>query len=231
MTDWAKYWANYPKKVGEDEYQKQVDNTINGEPYSEEEYQEMVSGICERLDLQKDDVLLELCCGNGLLTVELAKKCKQVIGVDFSEPLLEVANRVHRPENVSYQRLDLLELDQLLIAKSKFFNKSLLHSGLQFFQKKSFKFILETMINLLSNPKIILLSSVPDKSKKWMLFNTPQRKMKYIYYQISNQDRIGTWWDKQFIKKVCQELNLNCEFYPESVDQPASYYRFDVKIS
>lgn len=230
MTDWENYWANYPKTVGEDEYQKQVNNTVKGEPYSQEDFNAMVLGLCERLDLQKNDVLLELCCGNGIVTVELAQKCRQVLGVDFSEPLIEVANRVHRPDNVSYQRFDILKLDQLLTSKEKFFNKILLHAALQHFQPESFKSILVNMLKLTSEPKLILLSSIPDSSKKWHFFNTPQRKLKHLYYKFSGKDVMGTWWDQKFIKKVCQELNLNCEFYSESVDKPAAYYRFDVKI-
>jgi cyclopropane fatty-acyl-phospholipid synthase-like methyltransferase len=230
MTNWIEHWTNYPKTVGNGEYQKQVQNTVNGEPYSLENYQEMLSGICEGLELEKNDVLLELCCGNGLVTVELAKKCQQIVGIDFSEPLLEVANQVHKPENVSYQKLDILKLDRLVATKARYFNKILLHAGLQFFSPKSLKFIIKNMIDLSSSPRLILLSSIPDKSKKWQFFDTPQRKLKYIYYQISGQDYIGTWWDRELIRKVTHELNLNCDFYPESLDKPASYYRFDVKI-
>lgn len=231
MTDWVKYWANYPKTVGKDEYQKQVHNTFQGKPYSQETFQLMVSGICKSLELQKDDVLLELCCGNGLVTVELAKKCQQVVGIDFSEPLLEVANRVHKPENVRYQKLDILKLDKLVTTKEKFFNKILLHAGLQHFKPKALKSILSNIVELSSSPRLIFFSSIPDIQKKGLFFDTPRRKLLHLYYKFSCKDVMGTWWDKQFIKKVCQELNLNCEFYPESVDQPASYYRFDVKIS
>ncbi len=46
MTDWVKYWTTNPKTVGETEYQKQVDNTINGEPYPDWQFQSTVTEIC-----------------------------------------------------------------------------------------------------------------------------------------------------------------------------------------
>lgn len=230
MTDWGKFWENYPKTVSDDEYQKQVYNTVKGEPCSQEAFQEIVSRISEHLELQKDDILLELCCGNGVVTVELAKKCKEVIAVDFSEPLLAVANRVHSSENITYQKLNILQLNTLVNTRKKYFNKILLHTGLQYFKTKQLQNILENIIQLSSESRLILFTNIPDKSKKWKFLDTYKRKLFHIYYKISGQDRIGTWWDKQSIEKICQKLNLKCEFLVEGVDKRASHYRFDVKI-
>lgn len=41
----------------------------------------------------KKDRGLELGCGTGLLTVELSKYCQEIIGLDFSEPMLQEARK------------------------------------------------------------------------------------------------------------------------------------------
>jgi len=190
----------------------------------------MVSDICDHLDLQKDDVLLDLCCGNGMITNELAKKCKEVVGVDFSEPLLEVANRDHRPANVSYQHLNVLMLEKMSQRTSGPFSKTLMFAALQHFRMRDLISILENCIRLSSSKHIILLGYVPDKSRKWNFYNTPKRKLVYVVRKIFGRDAIGTWWDKEFIKRMCHQLDLQCQFHGLSKELHASRYRFDVTI-
>jgi demethylmenaquinone methyltransferase/2-methoxy-6-polyprenyl-1,4-benzoquinol methylase len=65
----------------------------------------------ECLPAAADGRLLDLCCGTGALTRDLAAKVPrgEVVGVDFSEPMLAVARR--RPiGNVSYRQCDVLQL-------------------------------------------------------------------------------------------------------------------------
>ncbi len=231
MTDWLKYWTTNPKTVGETEYQKQVDSTINGEPYPDWQFQLMVSEICNLLELEKDDVVLDLCCGNGLITIELAKKCREVVGIDFSEPLLEVANRDHRPAKVNYQHINVLNLDKMPQIASGPFNKVLMHSGLQFFRKRGLIIILRNILSLTDEGGIILLGNIPDSRKKWKFYNTHQRQRVYLLRKIIGRDAIGTWWGENFIRETCKQLNLQCEFYEQSKELHTSHYRFDVRIS
>ena len=42
---------------------------------------------------QPDDRALDVCCGTGDLALGLARRGAQVVGVDFSERMLEVATR------------------------------------------------------------------------------------------------------------------------------------------
>ncbi|MBC5806535.1 MAG: bifunctional demethylmenaquinone methyltransferase/2-methoxy-6-polyprenyl-1,4-benzoquinol methylase UbiE [Candidatus Eremiobacter antarcticus] len=63
------------------------------------------------LTVGADAQLLDLCCGTGALTRELARKVPRgrVVGVDFSEAMLAVANRRPR-NNIEYRRADVLDL-------------------------------------------------------------------------------------------------------------------------
>lgn len=47
----------------------------------------------KQLAEKKVDVCLDLCCGTGDMTINLAKKAQQVIGLDFNEKMLELAKR------------------------------------------------------------------------------------------------------------------------------------------
>jgi 2-polyprenyl-3-methyl-5-hydroxy-6-metoxy-1,4-benzoquinol methylase len=165
-----------------------------------------------------------------MITNELAKKCKEVVGVDFSEPLLEVANRDHRPANVSYQHLNVLMLEKMSQTTSGPFSKTLMFAALQHFRMRDLISILENCIRLSSSEHIILLGHVPDKSRKWNFYNTPKRKLVYVVRKIFGRDAIGTWWDKEFIKRMCHQLDLQCQFHGLSKKLHSSRYRFDVTI-
>lgn len=233
MRDWENYWAKRPsvKTADKRDYLKQVGKTVKGEPISDEQFQLIVSQIFRHLNLEKDDIALDLCCGNGLITKELAKQCKEVTGIDFSRPLLEVANRDHRPANVVYQNINVLDLDKMLPIAKGAFSKVLMYEALQHVSKRALTTILRNILPLSHKRCIILIGSVPDEAKKWEFYNTPKRRLVYVVKTILGREAIGTWWDKEFIKTTCKELGLRCEFKEQKKELHTSHYRFDVLIS
>lgn len=64
------------------------------------------------LMLATDARVLDLCCGTGALTRELARRAPHghVSGVDFSSQMLAVARRYEGPSNISYHEADVLRL-------------------------------------------------------------------------------------------------------------------------
>ena len=50
--------------------------------------EDIVREIAKRLKITKKDVVLDVGCGNGIITKKIAKKCKRIYGVDFSEFLI-----------------------------------------------------------------------------------------------------------------------------------------------
>ncbi len=72
-----------------------------------------VDFIVNALQLPKGAQVLDLCCGQGRHSLELARRGYQVVGVDLSEALLYVARqraeREHLP--VSFVQCDMREID------------------------------------------------------------------------------------------------------------------------
>ena len=64
--------------------------------------------ILHLLDPQKKEVILEIGCGTGRLTRKIAKRCRKIIGIDFSERMLEAASKNSRDyENIEYELADI----------------------------------------------------------------------------------------------------------------------------
>lgn len=230
MKNWKKYWTESPSTVGKNEFLRQVGHTINGQAYTAEQFEDMVAGICKRLEINEDDCVLDLCCGNGIITRQLAGRCREVVGIDFSEPLLEIANQYHSAPNLSYVYLNALELDRLLPVRAGQFSKILMYGALQHFQRSNLQLLLSKMLPLATEHVIILFGGVPDQARKNNFYPSTKQKLRYLYYKLSGRDRIGTWWSEPFIRKTCKDLQLECWFEHQSGDRPGASYRFDIVI-
>src|ERR1700739_4112399 len=83
------YWKKYWDTAAEDEdLHKQVKRTKGGQAVDEKSFSILLEEIDKNMQLHGNDVLLDLCCGNGLITRHLAQKCAVIIGVDFSDKLI-----------------------------------------------------------------------------------------------------------------------------------------------
>jgi len=64
--------------------------------------------ILRLLNVKKNDIGLDLGCGTGLLTLKIAKKVKKIIGVDFSEKMLNIAKSKIKPNsNIEFLQMNI----------------------------------------------------------------------------------------------------------------------------
>jgi len=228
---WEWYYAEKPLTVGRTNYLEQVGHTVLGRPIDAAQFETLVARIEDLLDLDADDVLLDLCCGNGLFTHRLAQSCKKVVGVDFSEPLLQIAEEAHSAPNIVYRRLNVLDLGTLRESRPERFTKVLMYAALQHFDARDLRRMLEDMIALGDLNPIILLGFVPDRARKWKFYDTPRRKLAHVLSRATGRDRFGSWWRREIISRACDDLGLECTFHDLPETLHAATYRFDVRIA
>ena len=77
-----KYYSERVKKNSRTDFLWQVGKTINGENVSPEQLELIVQTIVERLDLSGKDKVLDLGCGNGLLTKKISTYTQEITGLD-----------------------------------------------------------------------------------------------------------------------------------------------------
>ena len=58
------------------------------------------------LGLNKSDVVCEIGCGAGFASFWLSKRCKKVIAIDISEPLIEFLSKRPHPNNLEFCVID-----------------------------------------------------------------------------------------------------------------------------
>ena len=71
--------------------------------------------LIEKIDVSKDDSLLDLGCGEGTITIPLVKRAKNVTGVDSSYKMLEILNEKAQKENVDNIKTIEKDLSQITL--------------------------------------------------------------------------------------------------------------------
>ncbi len=61
--------------------------------------------------INENDEVLDIACGVGYGSADIAKKAKRVLGVDINNPSVNFANKIFACDNLSYKCANALELD------------------------------------------------------------------------------------------------------------------------
>ncbi|UCD38556.1 MAG: class I SAM-dependent methyltransferase [Fidelibacterota bacterium] len=231
MTDWKRYWATHPLQTGAQNYLEQVGKTVHGEPIPDSVLHHIVADIAHHLDLHQGDILLDLCCGNGLLTHHLAGHCHRVIGVDYSEPLVNIAKRDHQPENVIYLHASILDLEADSFPATEPFTKILMYECLQHFKPRDILKILHLVGSVSSASSVTLIGSIPDGNRRNHFYNTPKRRLAAFLRRLVGKDAIGTWWRYAEIAQVASEMGYGCRFVEQARQLHTAHYRFDMLLN
>lgn len=130
----------------------------------------------------KKDIILDAGCGTGRYISELKKKCKKVIGVDFSSDMLEVA-RYKNPDVEFYQA----DLTKGLSFKKESFDKII--SSLVFSHFKDIEPPLREMHRLLKKGGRIFITDFPWHAP--IDWKTIRYKKKIKYFLDVNKTSIN----------------------------------------
>ena len=229
MKDWRKHWHIFPDQFDKNNYLEQVGKTVNKKPISREQFEILLHGIEGNLDTNANDDILDLCCGNGIITKSISCHCRTITGVDFSQTLIRVAKKYNSAKNIEYICLDVNEITTILNGKN--FDKVYMYEALQHFNERQFDRLLSGLKSLMKNRFVLFIGSVPDKQRKRYFYDTIGRKFSYIWRTLNNNEAIGKWWDKKLVKQICNKNNLNVRFIKQSDKLYTGHYRFDMCIS
>jgi ubiquinone/menaquinone biosynthesis C-methylase UbiE len=220
---WKKYWTNsdITKRVN---LQAQVGRTINRQPIDDSLWDLTLEYIKNQLELGEDDEILDLCGGNGLISIPFSLICKSVILADISETLLnQIDTYVHK--NITAIHSDILTLS----FTDESFDKVIFYFAIQHFDEKEVLSILQKVFKWLRKGGSFYIGDIPDMLKIWSFYNTKERKRAYFNSILDDKPIIGTWFTKDFLIKAGDFLNYSdCKTLNQPSYQINSHYRFDM---
>lgn len=221
-------YDQHARKCQPDDFWRQTKRTINGNPVSSDQIQLIVKAIKTGLALNKNDVVLELACGNGALSKYLFESCKGYLGTDISKYLISVAkeNFERAPQ---YQFHQVPALEQILKeSKPEKYTKLLCYAGLQYFSDTDIRSILNIIGERFLNLDTIFLGSIPDMARYQNFYK--DRVPTKAELKDSNT-AVGIWRGEEELKSLVDSNTWEIEFFKMPEEFYASNYRFDVRLS
>ena len=92
-------------------------------------------------DFLNAKTVLDLCCGNGIVTQRTARRAKNVVGVGFSRILLKQAREISSAPNIIYLEGDARKLGSVLDGQK--FDKAFIILAFQYFDVESGRDVLQ----------------------------------------------------------------------------------------
>jgi cyclopropane fatty-acyl-phospholipid synthase-like methyltransferase len=223
------YWKTYYDSLSKKESPlKQVGKTVNGAEISANQIELIVDSIARTLRLASEDFLVDLCCGNGLLTRELAPLVRRTVGVDYTRGLIDTAKARHAFHNVEYLESDIMGLDKSHLSGLK---KVLMYEALQHFAIEQLSTLLEKFSHLEAG-SLVLIGSIPDRDKLRVFYDTDE---KFAFYKQSERERkphMGRWWSVPEIETLVSASGaLEAQFLAQAPGLYTAHYRFDVLLT
>ncbi len=229
-------YTKHAEQYDSKDFLKQVWRTENGEDIPAEQLNFITNSIRNALKLSKDDVVLDLFCGNGHLSHFFIDEIKGLHGVDGSDYLIKIANENFRIENKSSYAcsdLSLLNLDGILqnsLFSQKDFTKILIFGSIQYLSKSLLADFLTFLYKKFTNAIYIYIAPVPNKRYAADFFKKRNVDVTTVNLDDNNTP-IGSWHDPKEFMDIANGAGWKAQEIPFENRHYQSFYRFNVLLS
>jgi SAM-dependent methyltransferase len=220
----------------DDDLINQVGWSVQNEPLEKKLILEIIDKISNKLELNKNDRVLDLCCGNGLLTFELVSKVDSVTGIDFSKAYIDNANKFKQHPNISYHLGSVIDFDKLVPSSrikdlKKGDLKILMSNSLGYFDNDSLISLLKNLDKSFDHFRFYL-TGIPNYDQHRMVF--PRIKDQIIFHLkdrlFQKTKGIGHFWKERELSAIVQKFGFRHQFDFDFKMIPGQIYRFNLLI-
>lgn len=221
------FYKEHPKTCATNDFWGQVKRTVNGTPVSQDQIDMIVNSVVVGLQLERNDVLLDLCCGNGALSTLFFQHCKGGLGVDFSEYLISVAHKYFAKLPMeSYLLQDVVEFCFKPVDSEKF-TKSVCYGSFPFLEQERAVLMLQLLRSNFPNLKRVFIGNCPDKSHLHAFFGE-----RYTLGIENEPDSpIGIWRTQEEFIAMANACGWQAKINVMPSSYYAAHYRYDVILS
>ena len=223
---WTTYWTTH--QIIENEHPHcQVGRTVNKIPIDQQKWEFHLNQIEQILNLNSSDTLLDLCAGNGLITMPLSLKCQSVTAVDISNTLLE------KIDTNLYPNITVITGDARNISlPSEAFSKGIMYGALQYFNERETIGIFETIYQTLTQGGSFLIGDIPDVDCLFVFHSKPEWVKAYFDSVKKNTPAVGTWFKKEILLEMAKYIGFrDAKILSQHPDLINSHYRFDLMLT
>ncbi|WP_310599625.1 class I SAM-dependent methyltransferase [Desulfobulbus sp.] len=205
-----------PKTCASDDFWDQVRRTVNGKPLSQEQLDLIFLMIRQALNFQQDDILLDLCCGNGRLGFEFFDEVREYLGADFSPSLIEIAREnFERPPSHTFLLQEAQEYCREESSPERF-TKLLCFGSFAYFSEAYAFEVLSLLRRRFTNLKRLFIGSIPDEDNANVFFNGRE-----ALPTSDHTSAIGRWYTRSGFTKLAE----SCGWKVFISEMPPAFYQ------
>lgn len=231
MRDWRSHWKEATRVPSDDigAALGQVGKTTLGVPVEVDQLSMIIERILVALSPSAGDRVVDLGCGNGLITTHIADHVAFIHGFDISPQLIEDAKAYRAGPNVHYDVADLTSAN-FLRGDSQRSNKAYSYEVFQYFAEAEVATIFNELATR-SSIDLLFVGSVPSREHIDMFYDTPARRKYYEDANARDEEQIGTWWAKERLAEIASDHGFSCEIRDQNPELYTSHYRFDATFA
>lgn len=218
-------YKEYPKTLPPDDLWGQVRRTIMGKPIPPGQIEMMMEAIRRGLDLQANDCLLDLGCGNGALSSPLFDRCASFVGVDASEYLIEVAQRNFSSAGRDFICSDVN--DYLRRETLPPFDKILCFGTFSYLSNEEAFEMLALLRTRCTSVRRFFLGNLPDRARAAAFYSDadlPEADLD------THRSQIGLWRDQAFVMSMAEKTGWQARIEQMPDDFYQAHYRYNVVL-
>jgi SAM-dependent methyltransferase len=223
--DWHRFWNEDPQ-VFDPDSRRQVGRTFRGVGYSDQAIDALVARLVECLHASPDSSLLDLACGNGLLTHRLASHVRTITAVDYSAPLIATARQRFARANIEYVVGDAVELSHITAT----YDGAVLSAALQHFDRTALSRLLRRLRDIVTPGGRVVLADVADRDRIWRFYRGLSGRLRYGRELLSGRPTIGYWWSPARLCQVAGSAGWAVSVLPQPGSWPNHYFRYDAVL-
>jgi SAM-dependent methyltransferase len=216
-------YTERPKQFGREEFWQQVRRTLNGKPIEEAQIQLIVDQIVGALALRAGDLVLDIGCGNGALSVRLEPYVGRLVGVDYSDYLIGVAREFFRSDRLAFEIGRIEEM----IGGGLFdgFGKALLYGVSSYLEDA----LLESLVAwyFKTGGGTMFIGNVRDRTCAEEFY----RRVPAPAELDDTTSSIGKWRHREWFETLAARHSLHIRFLKMPGDFYLSKYYYDVLLA
>ncbi len=221
--DWKNYWNE--RAQGGKTPHDQVGRVGGRARINGEVLKEITAGIRLHLQLKPSDHVLDICCGNGMLTRMLADHCAVVTGVDISPKQISLAKQHNADPDINYLVGDAACIHEAVSAS---FDKINLYFSFQYLDTfAKGKAAIFGMARLLKPGGCIFIGDVPDAEKLSVYYPSWFKQFKYRLKLILGISSMGKFWHVKEMDAIARSCGLQVNQIKQPSHLPYAHYRVD----
>jgi SAM-dependent methyltransferase len=206
----------------------QVRRTIGGQPVDENQVEMIVEALLLYLELKPDDILLDLCCGNGLLTNRVFERCAGGVGVDMGEYLISIARKHF--EKTPCRKYVVSDVESFVDneLEPERFTKALCYASFAYLSNESAGRVLNALRHRFHNITRLVLGNLPDKAMSRAFFDA---KSYVDGIEDDHETVLGRWRTETEVKQLAEAAGWKIKISRMAQGYYAAHYRFDALLT